>query len=83
MGGGGQCDEIVVRSVTLSPDWWHRDAKRPDLVERDVAGSIDADGERERAGGIADVAFDHGAVLDEHDRPTRGDVDEAAVAPGD
>ena len=43
----------------------------PDLVERDVAGSIDADGERERAGGIADVAFDHRAVVDEHDRLSR------------
>ena len=31
----------------------------PDLVERNVAGSVDADGERERAGGIADVAFNH------------------------
>src|SRR5205085_8474652 len=51
---------------------------RTDLVERNIARAVNRHGEGKRAASGGDVTFDHPAIVDQDNRRTGGDIDEAA-----
>ena len=77
----GQGNEVVVRQADAVVRVVRiRMRQGPQLVERDIARSIDADGERQGARRIADVTFDDACVDDQDNRLASRDVDQPGRA---